>query len=213
MSNFEENNWEWQLQQWGQQFGEWWELQTQGLGRRMPQVGLPDWLKNLGLPAWVYQLILWICLGVILTWLSWQLIRVGIPYLRKIADRSLPSPKSPVKLKQLKAQKWQERSQKFQAQGNYTEACRCLYFALLQYLDEVGTIPQKDSRTDREYRQLVAPLPHDSLYQILLNTHEELCFGLQTISPEQLAQCHQALETIMQSSSPKSISPQTISYE
>lgn len=98
-------------------------------------------------------------------------------------------------------QKWLQRSQKFQAQGNYTEACRCLYFALLQYLDEGGIIPQKDSRTDREYRQLVAPLPDNSLYQILLNTHEELCFGLQTISPEKLAQCHQALETIMQSSS------------
>ncbi len=206
MSNFEENNWAWQLQQWGQQFGEWWELQTQALERNLPKFEYPDWLKNLGLPAWVYQSILWLVLGVVLTWLSWQLLRVGIPYLQKIVKRSIASPSSPTKLRQLKVQKWQERSQKFQAQGNYTEACRCLYFALLQYLDEKEIILQQDSRTDREYRQLVILLPHDSLYQILLNTHEELCFGLQTISPEQLAQCHQALETIMESN-PQSSTP------
>lgn len=166
----------------------------------MPKFDYPDWLKNLGLPVWVYQLILWIFLGVILTWLSWQLLRVGIPYLQKMARRSITSPNAATKSRQLKAQKWQERSQRFQDQGNYTEACRCLYFALLQYLDEKGIILQQDSRTDREYGQLITPLPHNSLYQILLNTHEELCFGLQTISPEQLAQCHQALETIMESS-------------
>ena len=211
MNNFEENNWSWQLQQWGQQFGEWWELQTQGWGRNLSKFTLPDWLKNLGLPAWIYQLILWICLGIILLWLSWQFIRFGIPYLQKIAGKSLPLANSTAKSKQLKAQKWLQRSQKFQAQGNYTEACRCLYFALLQHLDEVGMIPQQDSRTDREYRQLVTPLPDDSLYQILINTHEELCFGLQTISPEKLTQCHQALETIMQNS-PPSI-PKTMNHE
>lgn len=206
MSNFEENNWAWQLQQWGQRFGEWWELQTQAVERNLPKFEYPDWLKNLGLPAWVYQLIFWIVLGVVLTWLSWQLLQVGIPYLQKIARRSIIPTNSPTKLKQLKAQKWQERSRRFQAQGNYTEACRCLYFALLQYLDEKGVILQQDSRTDREYRQLVTPLPHNSLYQVLLNTHEELCFGLQTISPEKFTQCHQALETIIQSSS-QSITP------
>lgn len=200
MSNFEENNWSWQLQQWGQQFGEWWELQTQRLERNLPKLEYPDWLKNLGVPEWVYQLIFWIILGVVLTWLSWQLIRVGIPYIQKMVRRSRAFPSSSTKFQQLKAQKWQERSRKFQAQGNYTEACRCLYFALLQYLDEKQIILQQDSRTDREYRQLVTPLPHNSLYQILLNTHEELCFGLQNISPEKFAQCHQALETIMASS-------------
>ena len=110
MSNFEEDNWAWQLQQWGQRFGEWWELQTQGLRKSLPQSDYSDWLKNLGLPAWVYQLILWIVLGIILAWLSWQLIRVGIPYLQKIANRSIASPNSPAKSRQLKAQKWKERS-------------------------------------------------------------------------------------------------------
>jgi len=203
MDKFEENNSIWQLQQWGQQLGEWWELQTQKLAGDPSRNGLPDWLKNLGLPDWAYQLILWIALGVILTWLSWQLLRVGIPYLKKMLPRYTQAHTSRPQARPLKMQKWLERSRQFQAQGNYTEACRCLYFALLQHLDEKEIISQQESRTDREYRQLITPFPDHSLYQILLTTHEELCFGLQSMSPETLAQCHEALETILASSSAK----------
>lgn len=208
MDKFEENSWTWQGQQWGQQLQEWWELQTQLLGKNLPDFSPPDWLKNLGLPLWVYQLIFWLLLGLALVWLIWQLISVGMPYFKKIwhrfAKRSLwESPlliTSPqVKPKHLSVAKWLKRSQQFQAQGNHSEACRCLYFALLQQLDDHGTIPQRISRTDREYQQLLAAFPEDSLYQILLTTHEELCFGLQPISPEKFTQCQQALETILRS--------------
>jgi len=198
--NFEENSWSWQMQQWGQQLQEWWELQTRLLEKNLPDFSLPDWLKNLGLPPWVYQLIFWLLLGFILVWLVLLLISLGMPYFKKVWDRSPLLTTSPkVKTKHLSVAKWLKRSQQFQAQGNYSEACRCLYFALLQRLEDRG-INSPDSRTDREYQQLVATFPENSLYQILLTTHEELCFGLQPISPEKFTQCQQALETILKSS-------------
>jgi hypothetical protein len=199
--NFEENSWTWQGQQWGQQLQEWWELHTRLLEKNLPSFSLPDWLKNLGLPPWLYQLIFWLLLGLVLVWLGWQLVSVGIPYFQKVWQHSPLFPSSPqVKTKPLSVAKWLKRSQQFQAQGNYSEACRCLYFALLQQLDDGGIIPQRISRTDREYQQLVAAFPKNSLYHILLTTHEELCFGLQPISPEKFTQCQQALETILKSS-------------
>ncbi len=203
MNEFEEHNWGWQLQQWGQQFGEWWELHTQQLTRNLPELLLADWLKYLALPPWVYQLLFWLLVGLVLIIFGLFLVRVGIPffrgYLKKIRDRSNPDKyrKSKPLVTKLPVSQWLRRSQQFQTQGDYTEACRCLYFALLQQLDDREIVPQQPSRTDREYQELLAPLPQISLYKILLRTHEELCFSTRPISAERFTQCQQALEEIL----------------
>ncbi|NJL90080.1 MAG: DUF4129 domain-containing protein [Coleofasciculaceae cyanobacterium SM2_1_6] len=203
MDEFEDYNWDWQLQQWGQQLGEWWELRTQQLTRNLPDFSLADWLKYLALPPWVYQLLFWLLLGLAFLALGLLLGRVGMPflknYLQKLQDRSnsTKNRRSKPLVTKLPVNQWLRRSQQFQTQGNYAEACRCLYFALLQQLDDREIVPQQLSRTDREYQELLAPLPQISLYQILLRTHEELCFSSQPISAERFTQCQQALEEIL----------------
>ena len=84
MNEFEEHNWGWQLQQWGQQFGEWWELHTQQLTRNLPELLLADWLKYLALPPWVYQLLFWLLVGLVLIIFGLFLVRVGIPFFEDI---------------------------------------------------------------------------------------------------------------------------------
>lgn len=203
MNEFEEHNWGWQLQQWGQQFGEWWELRTQQLGGNLPDFSLADWLESLALPPWVYQLLFWVLLGLALIALGLFLGRIGMPflqrYLKKNQDRSnsLKNRQSKPLVTKLSVSQWLRRSQQFQTQGNYTEACRCLYFALLQLLDDREIVPQQPSRTDREYQEILASLPQISLYKILLRTHEELCFSTRPISAERFSQCQQALEEIL----------------
>ncbi|MEG4005235.1 hypothetical protein QUA41_00410 [Microcoleus sp. Pol11C1] len=47
--------------------------------------------------------------------------------------------------------KWLLRSQKLQQQGKYRQACRCLYLAALQPLNDAGTAIHQPSPTDGEY--------------------------------------------------------------
>jgi hypothetical protein len=89
-----------------------------------------------------------------------------------------------------------------QRQGNYREACRSLYMALLQKLDEAQVIPQQASRTDGEYLQQIETLYVRSRlsdvapYRTLILTHEQLCFGNTEISDAEFRDCQQAYQEI-----------------
>jgi hypothetical protein len=93
---------------------------------------------------------------------------------------------------------WMQQVQEFQRQGNYREACRSLYMATLQRLNDAKIVPHQSSRTDREYWGLVKLLPQSEAYQTLLRTHELLCFGEATISAETFNRCQQAYREIEQ---------------
>ena len=89
------------------------------------------------------------------------------------------------------------RSQSLYRQGNYSEACRCLYVAMLQKLHEKKILRHKSSRTDGEYLQLlqlsVTPMQP---YETLITTHEQLCFNNAEIQAENYQQCQQAYREI-----------------
>jgi hypothetical protein len=70
--------------------------------------------------------------------------------------------------------------------------------ALLQHLDDTQQVPQKTSRTDGEYRQLLREQPNPQPYQVLLDAHERLCFSSTEISAELYERCQQASQTIIQ---------------
>jgi hypothetical protein len=91
---------------------------------------------------------------------------------------------------------WLQRSQKFQQQGNYREACLCLYKAMLQRLNDTGIVKDQPSRTDGEYLQLVQQLPQPQPYQTLLITHQKLCFSNAEASPSLFDECQQAYREI-----------------
>jgi Domain of unknown function (DUF4129) len=199
VNTFEKTNWNWQIQQLQQRIGEWWELQLSRNQPRLPNppnIFWPDWLGEL---LWLLvRVASWLLLGFVLVWLALQLLRVLEPYLyslgfqlRNAANRQTTAP-----TKELTAEGWFKRSQAYYRQGNYGEAYRALYMAMLQRLNDTGIAPHEPSRTDGEYLNITQQLPQNRAYQTLLKTHERLCFGNTEISPEAFEQCQQAYRDI-----------------
>ena len=195
--SFEKNNWGWQLSQLQQRIGEWWELQTSRFSPDIPNMSMPSWLKS-PLLWLIAKAAFWVLLAFLLSWAVLQIMRSLSPYfyslrnqLNQPADKAAKTP-----ISESSVAEWLQRSQKFQQQGNYREACLCLYMAMLQRLNDSGIAPHQPSRTDGEYLQLIQQLPQPQPYQTLLITHQELCFSDTEASPSVFEQCQQAYREI-----------------
>lgn len=187
--SFEKTNVGWQVHQLGQRLGEWAELKLKTL---FPTNGsLFNWLPNWSIAPWIPQLIFWLVLGLLLIWLGWQIVPLLDPN-RTWRRRSPLSPNQSLSPKELETATWLRKAHDFQRQGNYGEACRALYMAMLQRLHETQFVAHQSSRTDGEYLQLVQDLPQPHLYETLISTHEQLCFGNVPISAETWQRCQRA---------------------
>ena len=191
---FEQTNFGWQLQQLQRQLGEWVELQFSK--RNLEDWSLPDWLKNLSFPSWLSKAVFWGIVAFLLIWISWQLWRVWGSSLSAIPRKLRNLDRQPTTISELTVSDWLKRSQIFQRQGNYAEACRCLYMAMLQQLNDSGIVPHQPSRTDGEYLQLIQNLPQYRSYETLLTTHQKACFSNTEIRAVEFEQCQQAYRTI-----------------
>ena len=195
--SFEKNSLGWQLGQLQQRFGEWWELQTSQFSPNRPEASVPSWLTSPIL--WlIAKAAFWLVLALLLSWAALQIVRLLNPYFYSLRNQlSQPDDKARETLvSELSVAEWLERSQKFQQQGNYREACICLYKAMLQRLNDAGIAPHQSSRTDGEYLQLIQQLPQPQPYQTLLMTHQQLCFSNAEASPSVFEQCQQAYREI-----------------
>lgn len=187
--DFEKNSWGWQLSVFQRQVGEWWELQKSKFESALPRV--PNW----SLPKWSEDLIkaiAWLLLGLVLLRLGWQLWRLLEPLLYSLVSQAKKSDRITTTTSELPEDAWLKRSQTYFHKGNYREACRCLYMAMLQRLHDKAIAPHQQARTDGEYLQLVQELPQSQSYQTLIAIHEQLCFGNAEMRPETFAQCQQA---------------------
>jgi hypothetical protein len=208
--SFEKTNIGWQLQQGSRQVSEWVEWQLSQISTEPTETSgfqWPAWLLALG--SRFFQIVFWGLVAVCGVWLVWQLLQAIFPTLKawnqqwqKRWQRDRPIPTSPEAA--FTAAGWVQRSQVYQRQGNYREACRALYFALLQRLNETQVVPQQTSRTDGEYLELLRNLPESQLYQLLITTHEQLCFNNAPVSSELLQHCQQAYQAIDRQVSPRS---------
>lgn len=198
-NSFEKNNWDWQFSLLQQQVGEWLEEKVSGFNS-----DLPEWTVGDSIAPWLgklLNLLFWLVLVLFLVWVAWRLWQKYSPDLSSMLAGVLASRGSQAKITEteLPAGVWVGRSQEFYRQANYREACRCLYFAMLQYLHSQAILPDKSSRTDGEYLQLlrmsVTPMQP---YETLMTTHEQICFGNIDISQENYQQCQQAYQEIVQ---------------
>ncbi|MDF5731843.1 MAG: DUF4129 domain-containing protein [Rhizonema sp. PD38] len=192
--SFEKTNWGWQFSQFQQQVGEWLEYQFSRFNLNLPS--LPKW----SISPWVeksLKLLFWIILGLFLAWVVWLLWRKFSPYLNLMLRNRRATPSVKIAESELSVGHWIARSQEFSRQGNYRDACRCLYLAMLQYLHEKSLLPHKLSRTDREYLQLLQ-LSVTSMqpYETLISTHEQICFTDTEVNRENYEQCQQAYREI-----------------
>lgn len=181
---FEKTNFSWQVQQLRQQVEEWLELTLSNS---------PE--PNLSPPPWLNKITFWLTLGLFSSWVVWQLFnRVKSFRLRNQTEKLVRLTQE--QAVELSVAEWLRRSQGWQYQGNYREACRALYMAMLQRLNDTNIVPHQSSRTDGEYLQLVREFPQPRPYQTLITTHEQLYFGSATITLAMLERCQQAYREI-----------------
>jgi len=193
-SFFEKSNWGWQLQQLQQRIGEWWELKT---AQNVPKVQTPSWLDSPILQI-IARVIFWVIVMLLLTWFVWQVWQLLRPYIHSFNNplRQTTDKARKAQARELSVAAWLERSHKFQQDGNYHEACLCLYMAMLQRLSDSEIAPWQPSRTDGEYLQLIESLPKSNPYQTLLMIHQQLCFSNAEASREIFEECQQAYREI-----------------
>lgn len=189
--NFETNSIDWQIQLLQMRIAEW-------LDRLFPAAKRnPD--SNWSFPEWFFRSAFWIIAALLILWIGWQLYLLVRPYIDPywLTRSGKPDSSTPaIATESLTASQWWQRSRTFAQQGNYREACRALYLATLQHLDDQALIPAQFSRTDGEYWQLLQPLPNSRPYQILFQTHERLCFSDRGISQQTFNECEQAYREI-----------------
>lgn len=194
---FEKTSWGWQISQFQQQVGEWLEYQFSRFDSSLPELpfgwSIDSWFISL------LKFLFWLLLGLCLAWVIWRLWREFSPYLysRLAAGSNVTRSDAKVRDSELSVAKLLTRSQEFYRQGNYREACRWVYLAMLQQLHEKKILPHKASRTDGEYLQLLRlSRPQMQPYETLITTHEQLCFDDADICSENYEQCQQAYREI-----------------
>lgn len=187
--SFEKNSLEWQLHLLQQRLSEWLERLFASIAPRQ----LPTW----SLPDWLLRLLFWIIIGSLISWVSWQLYQLVRPYFATlaIAQKGPSNPHAQVD-RPLTVAAWLQRSRTFAQQGDYREACRALYMAALQRLNDKEPIPYEPSRTDGEYLRLVQTMPRSAPYGVLLHMHEQLCFSNADITADAFDRCQQAYQDI-----------------
>ena len=193
---FEKTSWVWQGSQFQQQVGEWFEYQLSRFDWALPKFS-PQW----SISPWMLKLlnfIFWLLLGLFLVWVGWRLWRELRPYFNSwLAGHNSTNSQAKTAENELSVTECLTRSQEFSRQGNYRQACRYLYFAMLQHLHGQGILPHKSSRTDGEYLQLLRMFVTSiQPYETLMTTHEQLCFGNAEISADNYEHCQQAYREI-----------------
>jgi Domain of unknown function (DUF4129) len=193
-SSFEKTNLSWQLGQWQQQVQEWWELKTTQI--EPPKLKLPSWLDS---PIWwaIAQAIFWVIVTLLAVWASWQIWQLLRFYIHNFKKRNKTTDGSAqTTIGGVSVAEWLLRSQKLQQSGKYRQACRCLYMAVLQRLNDAGIAVHQPSRTDGEYLQLIQQLPQSEPYETLITIHQQLYFGNTEASASTFEQCQQAYQKI-----------------
>lgn len=190
---FDQNSLNWQIQQIAQQMGEWFERWLTGVD---PSNSNDD---SSQLPAWLLQGLFWLMVVGVIGWASWQLYQLLYPYITAQWQRQATQTQLVDSSIRQTAADWLRQSRAAKQQGNYPEACRALYMATLQQLNDRGLIVQELSRTDGEYLSLVQNLELPRTYQVLIHIHERLCFDRVTISSETYERCWQAYQEIERS--------------
>lgn len=192
--SFEKTSLDWQLQQLSQQIGEWFEGLLPRSTANDPTADLPQ------LPEWLLKGVFWLIVIAVVAWAGWQIYKLLSPYLtdywrtNRANSSAVASPAS-----QYTVAEWLQQARIAQQQGNYQTACRALYMATLQQLNDRGILPQQASRTDGEYLSLLKSQNLPDPYQVVIRTHERLCFDQTTASVETYERCWQAYQEIERS--------------
>ena len=193
--SFQKDSWGWRWHKLSQRMGEWLDFQPSHGETEVPDsLGALNW-------SWIAQIIGWVAIALLAIFLLWQLLK-GLPggrfqKFRKLSKDSSASTANHPKLS-LSLNQWRSRSRQFQQQGNYRQACRCLYMAMLRQLHEKGMVSENPAFTDGDYRLAIANFPNPQPYTLLLQIHERHQFAHSEATLEDWQACQQAYRQIQQ---------------
>ncbi len=176
VNHYQLTSWNWQVSQFGQKITEWWELQTTNALVSFPKINLPTWLNS---PLWqnIIKFSLWTLFVLIILRIAWFLWQEFKPYLSWLLTGKRPDFSSTIIELPLTRENWTAKAEQYQRQGDYEQACLCLYQAMLQNIDYRKVAVAQASRTDGEYWSLLRRSPCSGSYQTLLDIHQDICFG------------------------------------
>jgi hypothetical protein len=188
-NSFEKTSWRWQLEQFQQRLVEWIEvkLRTDDRGSNFDE--FPPWLG-----LFLVRLT-WLLLAMLVVWFGYRII---YPYWKKWSfnNREQQSAERSNIDKIYTVTELLDRSNRFKGDGNYHEASRWLYLAMLQRLNDAKLIPHQLSRTDREYIQILRTVPTIEVGELLVSTHEQVYFGDRIVTSEDFDRCQQVYHQI-----------------
>lgn len=192
-SSIQTNSLPWQVRQAGKNLSEWIQLQLSG---ESPQETPPSTFE---FPAWIGPFLFWSAVVGGVIWAAFLLVQL-IDLYRSHHQNRKPRPEirpvpEPVKSS---VAEWLKRARQFERERNWPEACRALYMAALQLLDDREWISHLASRTDGEYLEAVSALKQPRPLQLLIRTHERSLFAGEAVTAENLKRCRSAYEEIEQ---------------
>ncbi|MBE9031782.1 DUF4129 domain-containing protein [filamentous cyanobacterium LEGE 11480] len=192
MSKFQESNLGWQFRQTQQRFAEWLEWVL-----NQPRQGTPRNPNDPWALRWLAPYLTWIFGILLLGLLGFILVRALSNWrVRRLEGKLAQNINAPPSELAVSLNEWLQRAQQFQQQGNFTQAGRSLYFAMLQNLHDREIIPEKRSRTDQEYDELLQQLSQEFVqaeaFSQLLQTHERIEFAGGQLSAQDYDRCQQA---------------------
>ena len=189
--DYQKNSLGWQWEQGTRRMGEWWEQRFSRLG----DADLPD-LSQWSSPEWLARGLFALIVGGLVGWLGWHLWKLLRPQWQRWRQRQGFYGPGAMAAPHPSADQLMRQAQHFQRQGDYQAACRALYLGFLQWLADRPqphqSSPQQPSRTDGEYGQLLEPEPQAAAGQVLLKTHERLCFSSAPVTEADYRACEEA---------------------
>lgn len=175
ISSIQTTNLGWKLSKLQQRVSEWLELRGKKLSESIGELPFPSGLDT-DLVTTLIKVIFWLIVAGLLIWITLKLQRFLRHFFKQRKKQAKPQ-RGRVNTSSVSTAAWIKQAQKLQQEGNYREACQCLYQAMLQQLHDRDIISHEASRTDGEYWQLIENLNQPQPYQQLLQIHQELCFA------------------------------------
>jgi Domain of unknown function (DUF4129) len=180
-------NFGWQWRQTQQRLGEWLELQL-----NQPTSPKPDNSAGAWSLQWLAPYITAVLLLVLLGLLVWLIVRGVIGWQQRRLKQSFEGAPLVADAPIVSQAEWLNRAKTYHSQGDFTQAGRSLYFALLQNLADRQVIPAQGSRTDQEYAAITREFGQPAAFATLLQTHEQIQFGGNALSAQDYERCQQA---------------------
>jgi hypothetical protein len=174
-----------------------------------PDAGRPNWLLRALAEAfqWLGTLygsnpvLFWVLLVgclLLLALLVGHIVYVVVRSFGRDAEARRRGPASEAEQRRRQSAAYRDEARRRAAGGEYTEAIRCLFLALVYRFDETGRVGFPKSATNREYLQLLGEdLPVRGQLAVFVDTLDEHWYGQRPADRSQFERCEALYDRLL----------------